>query len=80
MPHKPEEERNAAENYEANMEAFYGKDWKTYREPLNCPHCNADLRNLVDGPPFKREIAICDIKLDRTVSWQCPDCSHQWPC
>ena len=25
-----------------------------------------------------REIGIYDMIKDRTVSWQCPDCKHQW--
>ena len=25
-----------------------------------------------------REIGIYDTERDRTVSWQCPDCGHEW--
>ena len=53
----------------------------------NCPKCNADLQ----GEPipveqqenygathFSRKIGIYDRGTDRTVTWQCPDCKHQW--
>jgi len=25
-----------------------------------------------------REIGIYDMEKDRTVSWRCPDCGHEW--
>lgn len=50
-----------------------------WREPLACPHCKADLRDHVNGPPFKREIGQYDRDRDRTVAWVCPDCGKDWP-
>lgn len=26
-----------------------------------------------------RQIGIYDLNTDRTVSWRCPDCNHEWP-
>lgn len=57
----------------------WGAHWHLYSEPLNCPHCNADLRDTTWGPPGKREIGHSDLYLDRIVSWQCPDCGKKWP-
>ena len=54
----------------------WGANWHKYTGTLNCPHCNADLRDLKTGPPFKREIAIYDMYADRTTHFQCPDCKQ----
>lgn len=54
------------------MVECYGSDWHRYRGWLNCPHCQADLRNLESGPPFKRELGRTEY--DRTQDWWCPDC------
>ncbi len=53
-----------------------------------CPHCNASLigelipeeqRFMFNHTThFRREIAIYDRDLDRTVAWQCPDCGGRW--
>jgi len=56
----------------------WGAYWHLYREPLNCPHCNADLRDRKSGPPFKREIAHSDRRLDCTTHHSCPDCEKTW--
>lgn len=61
------------------MVESWGVDWHKWREPNNCPHCDADLRDHANGPPFKREIGQYDRSLDRTVAWVCPDCKEQWP-
>lgn len=55
----------------------YGARWFEYRQPRRCPNCNTDLR-AAGGPPLKREIAIYDRDLDRTVAYRCPDCLHEW--
>ena len=55
----------------------WGANWHEWSGILNCPHCNADLRNP-NGPPFKREIGIYDRMTDRTVAYRCPDCSKEW--
>lgn len=57
----------------------WGAYWHLYSEPLNCPLCNADLCDRVTGPPFKRTIGRSDRRLDRIVSWHCPDCKGSWP-
>jgi hypothetical protein len=57
----------------------WGAYWHRYDEPLHCPHCNADLRDTTWGPPGKREIGRSDLRLDRIVEWQCPDCKGSWP-
>jgi hypothetical protein len=56
----------------------WGAYWHIWNSPLNCPSCNADLRDHEHGPPGKREIAIYDRMLDRTVAFRCPDCGHEW--
>lgn len=52
----------------------YGARWHLWREPLACPHCGADLRNHVTGPPYKREIVH---ERERWVK-ECPDCKKEW--
>ena len=56
------------------MVECYGANWHIYSGKLNCPHCNEDLRDLVNGAPFKREIGIYDMGEDRTVESMCPKC------
>ncbi len=55
----------------------YGARWHRFREPFECPHCKADLRDHGNGPPFKREIGR--MAYDRVVEWSCPDCGKTWP-
>lgn len=55
----------------------WGAHWHVYREPLNCPHCNSDLRDRQWGPPGKREIGLSDG--DNVFAWRCPDCGKEWP-
>ena len=57
-----------------DMVKAWGVRWHIYQEPLECPYCNANLKNEECGAPFKREIAISDLVLDRTVDCMCPDC------
>jgi len=52
----------------------YGAYWFEYDAPHICPHCRSDLRDLENGPPFKREISNYSRELDRTVYYTCPDC------
>lgn len=59
------------------MVECYGAYWFEWREPLNCPACNADWRDLEHGAPFKREIGISDG--DSVHTWKCPDCEHLMP-
>lgn len=59
------------------MVECYGAYWFEWREPLNCPACSADWRDLEHGAPFKREIGISDG--DTVYKWKCPDCGHQFP-
>jgi len=56
------------------MVKSWGVYWYKYDEPLECPYCGVDLRDLKNGPPFKREIAMSDFFLDRVVDYVCPDC------
>lgn len=51
----------------------YGARWHEYKGILECPHCQADLRNIDSGPPFKREWGREEH--DRIQDWWCPDCS-----
>jgi len=55
--------------------------------PKRCPKCDADfdggpipenIRRHYDAPRWSRVIGIYDMEKDRTVSWKCPDCSHEW--
>lgn len=66
MGHEPKE-----------MVMWFGPDWYKYREPLNCPHCNANLRDEEHGPPGKREIGVYSRELDRTMFYTCPDCGRK---
>ncbi len=61
------------------MVSGWGPYWHKWEEPLNCPHCKVDLRDLKTGPPFKREIGIYDRARDRTDHFVCPDCEGVIP-
>jgi hypothetical protein len=61
-------------NTVSTMVDGYGARWFLWREPLRCPHCGADLREHVTGPPYKREIAMYDQEADVTTGFFCPDC------
>jgi DNA-directed RNA polymerase subunit RPC12/RpoP len=56
-----------------DMVLMWGADWDTFREPLTCLKCGADLRNTETGPPFKLEIGI--VNNDRLEYFQCPKCN-----
>lgn len=52
-----------------------------------CLKCGVSLRgakvakksqHLYGVTHFGREIGNYSMKEDRTVSWSCPDCGHQW--
>lgn len=53
-----------------------------------CPHCKVSLvgkpipkkMRRDYAPPYywRREIALYDRDLDRTVGFQCPDCGETW--
>lgn len=53
----------------------YGARWHEWQEPLECPHCASDLRDIQAGPPFKREIGIS--VNDRCAYYKCPDCGKR---
>lgn len=55
----------------------WGAYWHVWRDPLNCPHCNSDLRDQKWGPPGKREIGLSNG--DSIRRWRCPDCEKEWP-
>jgi len=57
-----------------DMVKAWGVNWHIYQEPLECPYCNTNLKNEESGPPFKREIGISDLVLDKNVDCMCPDC------
>lgn len=61
-----------------SMVSGWGAYWHQWTGPMNCPSCNADLRDHKNGPPFKREIGLYDQGRDRTVALRCPDCSVTW--
>lgn len=53
----------------------------------NCPHCDIELQGepipkhdqkLFGATHFSRKIGIYDFSRDRTVKYQCPDCSGEW--
>jgi rubredoxin len=70
------------ETVEGNPNSVYemvkgwGPRWFEWKGLFNCPHCGAELRDLVHGPPFKLEFAI--IERDRVVRWECRVCSKSW--
>lgn len=56
------------------MVKSWGVDWYKFEEPLTCCKCGENLKDEENGPPFKKEIAISDFYLDRTVDFVCPKC------
>lgn len=56
--------------------------------PYQCPNCKADLtagaipeaikEHYGGKVSFTRCISIYDIELDKTTSWECPDCGYEW--
>jgi hypothetical protein len=62
------------------MVESWGARWHLYCEPHNCPHCNADLRDVLHEPPGNRKIGL--EMYDRCVAFICPDCRkaiwEQW--
>jgi len=61
-----------------SMVEGWGAYWHQWKGKLECPTCGADFRDLVNGPPGKREISIYSRARDRTVAQRCPDCKHEW--
>ena len=60
----------------ASMVECYGSRWHEYAGILECPHCHCDLRDLENGPPYKREIGI--YLWDRSAFYKCPDCDSNF--
>jgi hypothetical protein len=56
----------------------WGARWHIWSEPLACPKCKADWRDLESGPPFKREIGIYSDYTDSTIALYCPDCRAEF--
>jgi predicted Zn-ribbon and HTH transcriptional regulator len=56
----------------------WGARWYIWSEPLACPECKADWRDLESGPPFKREIGIYSDYTDSTIAFCCPDCRAEF--
>lgn len=56
----------------------YGANWHIWKGRLECPYCKADLRDLKNGPPFLRTIALYSRSTDRTTGWRCPDCRESF--
>lgn len=54
----------------------WGAYWHRWDGTLECPHCKADLRDLVTGPPFMR--AIGHTVNDRCAYYTCPDCNEKF--
>lgn len=54
----------------------YGADWYEYRQPHNCLKCGEDLRDLKNGPPYKKEIGV--IENDRLQYFKCPSCKNKF--
>jgi DNA-directed RNA polymerase subunit RPC12/RpoP len=48
------------------------------KAPIMCPECKHHLFYEVNGKWYSRVIGLYDRGLDRTVSWRCPDCNHEW--
>jgi len=60
--------------------------------PVGCPACKSDLYRPAakgewtdaqgqshDMPDGSRVIGLYDWETDRTETWKCPDCGHEWP-
>lgn len=60
------------------MVSGWGAYWHVWEGILECPFCEADLRDSKSGPPFLRQIGISDRGQDRITAWQCPDCKISW--
>jgi hypothetical protein len=69
----PKETREGNPNTVEQMVLGWGARWFEWKGQMECPHCKADLRAPV-GPPFKREIGVCDRGRDVTLYYKCPDC------
>ena len=52
----------------------WGVRWYRWSGTLQCQHCNVDLRDHENGPPFKREIGFYNRDRDRTEYYICPEC------
>ena len=52
----------------------WGVYWFRYLPPFECPLCESNLCDKVNGPPFKREIAHSSWESDRVTHYTCPDC------
>ena len=61
------------------MVICWGVEWHRWKDPLNCPHCDSDLRDHTNGPPFKLEMGKSDSDLDMISEWKCPSCHQTWP-
>lgn len=75
-PHTIQRGKDGVENPILEAVEGYGVDWCEYSGPKACPHCNADLCDRINGPPYKLEIGI--YYNDRTAYYKCPDCDKPW--
>ena len=65
----PKETIRGNPNAVRQMVSGWGAYWHKWKDPLSCPHCDADLRDHETGPPFKREIQT-------SSGFICPDCKE----
>lgn len=61
-----------------------GSIWEYFYKFYNGDEAKADETAAMYGATrtegrWKREIGIYDYVADRTMSWRCPDCGHEWP-
>lgn len=61
-----------------DMVEAWGARWYIWSEPLACPKCKADWRDVESGPPLKREMGMYSDMLDRTYAIRCPDCGTEF--
>lgn len=59
-----------------------GSIWQTFFEKYGS-EVEADRISAMYGATrekgqWSRAIAVYSLETDKTVAWQCPDCSHEW--
>lgn len=74
----PEDTPEGNSNSVFAMVEGWGAYWHVWKGTLECPHCQADLRDHKMGPPGLRQIGVVDRGLDKITHWVCPDCNGVW--
>jgi len=57
-----------------DMVKGWGPRWHEYEFPHFCARCGSSWKDEVNGPPFKKEVALYGIEVDMAIQMQCPEC------